>query len=266
MSVAEAPSQQLVVDAATLSRILALFAPNSGGPVAKQVDASLRSIDLLPGLVAWLSDHTGIYAIGIDEFTAHVPRHISDSLGAALRQYGSDKSTVHDYHKLYAKLVGGRRGDSLTIVEVGVGSTDPAILSNMGPTGVPGGSLRGFEAFFPRAAIIGADIDETILFQTERIACVWCDQTSEQGFAKIDGLLAGRRIDLLIDDGLHAVDANLRTLQFGLSRLAPGGVIVIEDIPERMAWLWKAVGAILAGTYRCVLLRCLNGMTFVCQG
>lgn len=263
---ANGPSQSLVIDAAILSRILGLFAPNSGGPAARQVDASLRSIDLLPGLLAWLTDHAGIHAISIDEFTAHAPRDVSDSLGAALRQCGSDKSTVHDYHKLYAKLLGERRGDSLTIVEVGIGSIDPAILSNMGPNGVPGGSLRGFEAVFPQAAIIGADIDETILFQTERIACVWCDQTSEDGFTKIDGLLAGRRIDLLIDDGLHALDANLRTLRYGLSRLATGGVIVIEDIPERMAWLWKAVGAILERTHRCFLLRCRNGMTFVCQG
>jgi len=45
------------------------------------------------------------------------------------------------------------------------------------------------------------------------------------------------RYDVIIDDGLHSVAANLNTLLFGLTVLNENGWIIIEDIfTHRICW------------------------------
>ena len=52
--------------------------------------------------------------------------------------------------------------------------------------------------------------------------------------------------DLVIDDGLHAPDANMAVLRLGLKIVKVGGWVVIEDIKPAAAPIWKIVGALIA--------------------
>ena len=251
------------MDTTILSRILSTYAPNSGGTQEQLIASSLDALDALPGLLSAFADRERIFETSIDEFSTHVPSQVVEEFGEVFLSYGSDKSTLHDYHKLYAALLHRSRHGIRRIVEIGVGTTDPCILSTMGVEGKPGASLRAFETLLPQSEVIGADIDEKILFQSGRIRCVFCDQTRANGFDALRNVLAGSTADLLIDDGLHAVHANLQTLLFGLDVVAPGGHVVIEDIPHRLGWFWKALAGLLQRRHDCTLLRCRSALAFV---
>lgn len=251
------------MDPAILSRILSTYAPNSAGTQDQLVASSLAALDALPSLLSAVADRERIFETSIDEFSRHVPAQAIEEFGEVFLAYGSDKSTLHDYHKLYAALLHRSRHDVRRVVEIGIGTNDPNLLSTMGVQGKPGASLRAFESLLPRSGVIGADIDEKILFRSGRIWCVSCDQTHLEGFNSLREALAGRPADLLIDDGLHAVHANLHTLLFGLDVVAPGGHVVIEDIPHHFGWFWKVLAGLLQRRHDCTLVRCRSALAFV---
>jgi len=253
------------MDTDTLSRIVSRFAPNSEGPEQELIHASLLSLDCLTENCEWLCDLAGSRATSIDEFSAEFPSTAKEELAVVFNRHGSDKSSFHDYHKLYSPLLSNKRSLPLTLVEIGLGTTNPQTMSNMGPAGTPGASLRAFAEYCPNAQIFGADIDRSTLFHEDRIQTAFCDQMAQGGFAELNALLAGRPVDLFIDDGLHVLKANLASLRYGLSILGPGGAIVIEDIPERMTWFWRLAQATLGRSFTCNLLRCLNGFVFLCH-
>ena len=62
-------------------------------------------------------------------------------------------------------------------MEVGLGSNNTELLSNMGSDGKPLASLRAWRDYFPNAQIYGADIDKDILTNEERIKTFFVDQT-----------------------------------------------------------------------------------------
>ena len=109
----------------------------------------------------------------------------------------------------------------------------------MGEGGIPGASLRSWKKYFPHANIVGCDIDSRILFTEERITTFQLDQTSKSSWDQLKHKLAGRSFNLIIDDGLHAPYANLRTIIEAVPLLRQGGWIVIEDVPDRSLVVWK---------------------------
>jgi hypothetical protein len=157
-------------------------------------------------------------------------------LGAHFNKYGSDKAYYHDYHRVYGPLLAANRNKPLRLLEVGLGSNNTNIASNMGPDRRPGASLRAFRDFLPNALVFGADIDRHSLFREERIETVFVDQTKPETFAEL--LRFGNDYDIVIDGGLHSPDANLATMSFALRALKPGGIFIIEDIPARSVPIW----------------------------
>jgi len=248
-----------------LNLALKTFAPNSGGPEQHLIEASLLSIVNLPIQMNWLNEAIGQLPIAQDEWCQDISAACSSELADIFKRYGSDKSSYHDYHKCYGKLLMDRRDAELTVVEIGIGSTNSAVMSNMGTGGMPGASLRAFEAYLPKATLIGADIDRSILFETERIQCVYCNQMEPDGFIDLERALSHRTIDLFIDDGLHALSANLNSLKFALDHTTKGSAIVIEDIHENVAPIWGVIASSLSHKFNCQLLSCLNGYVFVLQ-
>ena len=166
-------------------------------------------------------------------------------LAECLKRHGSDKATRHSYHKAYAGLLAGRRHEPLRILEIGIGTNDPAVPSSMGTTGRPGASLRAWREWGPRFEVFGADVDKNILFQDDRIRTFWVDQTDPKSFAELEALGHGS-FDLIIDDGLHRPDANLNTLAFAQKMLKPDGIFVVEDIVKWLAPFWLAQANVLA--------------------
>lgn len=176
-------------------------------------------------------------------------------LGNLYRQFGSDKSTGHDYHKIYANLFPNRERVE-TVFEIGIGSNNPKFVSHMGSkhSGV-GGSLRAHQKFFPHAQVFGFDIDRGSFIKDERISCEWVDQTDYESIKKIGGLAPSQGIDLIIDDGLHSINANVNSLAGLLPHLSQNGWMVVEDIDSRLNSLWSLVSTWLNQVgYRSYLL------------
>lgn len=148
-----------------------------------------------------------------------------------MTKYGSDKGCWHNYTTVYSVLFKGCRDHPLRVFELGLGTNDPQMASSMGANGKPGASLRGWRELFPQALVYGADIDRNTLFQEDRIKSFYCDQLDQ---ARIRDLwshpdLQGG-VDIVIEDGLHTLEANISFLQGSLEHLRPGGIYVIEDI------------------------------------
>lgn len=150
---------------------------------------------------------------------------------------GSDKGSEeicnswHNYTVVYNSLFNNKRNLPIRLFELGLGTNNVNIPSNMGKYGKPGASLYGWSEFFPNASIFGADIDTNILFETEKIKTYFCDQTNPHVIKYMWSEEHLREpFDIIIDDGLHTFEANVCFFENSLHKLANGGIYVIEDI------------------------------------
>jgi len=152
----------------------------------------------------------------------------------------SDKGSInitqswHNYTTLYYSLFKDLKYNPLRIFELGLGTNNMDVPSNMGSGGRPGASLYGWKEFFPNANIFGADIDSRILFNTDRISTFYCDQTKPeviQNMWNTPELTEG--FDIIIEDGLHTYSANVCFFENSIHKLKPSGYYVIEDIQFR---------------------------------
>jgi SAM-dependent methyltransferase len=250
--------------------VFPLYIPNSSGQYEPRAELTIQTINQIFPLLArfageWVRQSLVIKhpseVFGTDEHLA-----AAEDLGKIFNNFGSDKAVVHNYHYLYGPLL-AKREEVQNIFEVGLGTNNVDVVSNMGPRGRPGASLRAFKSFCPNAQVIGADIDNRVLFEEERISTFHVDQTD---LASVKGLVQEfekRQIkfDLIIDDGLHSPDANLNVLHCGLSVLKPGGWLVVEDIHKRAAEFWQVVAAMLPNEFSPYLFRSGNLLIFAVQ-
>lgn len=181
-------------------------------------------------------------------------------LGALLGKHGSDKTTKHNYHQIYGRILSKIRSSPDTrLLEIGLGTNNIDVLSNMGEKGKPGASLRAFRDFMPNARIYGADIDKRILFTEDRIKTFYVDQTKWSTFQDLEKSLSPEKFDVVIDDGFHMAHANLLTLKFGLGMIKPDGVVIIEDIAFRDVYMWELLSSYLEQNgYKSYIAKTLN--------
>lgn len=132
----------------------------------------------------------------------------------------------------------------------------------MGANGHPGASLRSFREFFPNAEIYGADVDKRILFSERKIKTFHVDQTDDATFLELDKSIPDD-FDLMIDDGLHSVNANIRSLLFFLRKIKVGGFAVVEDIGESALPLWELVGSMLDEKFESFIYTTSKSQVFV---
>lgn len=160
---------------------------------------------------------------------------------------GSDKSerpshgnlSGHNYTKFYYKLFSEIRNDELNFFELGMGTNNPNIESNMSVDGLPGASLVGWSEFFKNSKIYGADIDTDILFNTDKIKTFFCDQTNPQIIKQLwDQKQLDFDFDVIIEDGLHEFGANKTFLENSFHKLRKGGYFIIEDININETYNW----------------------------
>jgi hypothetical protein len=154
------------------------------------------------------------------------------TIAELFNKYGSDK-VKNEYTEMYELILDPQRDDPLRILEIGIGTVIPGVQSSMarfhGPGYRPGGSLRAFRDYCPRAEVLGLDIQPDTQFSEERIETGICDT--------IDGLAVARffayreeLFDVVIDDGFHAAHAQIATLVNFHAKVRWGGYYVIEDI------------------------------------
>lgn len=160
---------------------------------------------------------------------------------------GSDKGGGwHNYSVVYHTLFSELRDVEFLLFELGMGSTNTSIKSNMGADGHPGASLRAWSTYFPRARIFGADVDPDITggpYDSDRITTHWVDQTNPEAIRTLWKAFAGE-FEIIIDDGLHEAHANITFLENSYQKLSPTGVYIIEDIlpgdvPELHSYLQR---------------------------
>jgi hypothetical protein len=158
-----------------------------------------------------------------------------------MTNHGSDKGRGwHNYTTIYTALFGSLRKEPLRILELGIGTNNPRLVSTMGADGRPGASLRGWRELFPNALVYGADIDRDILFKEDRIETFFCDQLDSTAIHALWAQPVFRGgMDIIIDDGLHTFEGNVSFLESSLEYLKPGGVYIVEDILETAIVDWN---------------------------
>jgi hypothetical protein len=183
-------------------------------------------------------------------------------LGDILAKNKSDKSTTHNYHIMYSFIL-NKLGENINVLEIGLGTNNPVLVSSMGSGGRPGASLYAFSEYLPNANIYGADVDKDILFQSDRIKTCYVDQLEEKSFNNFSYKFGDVKYDLIIDDGLHSIGANFNTLLFALNHLNENGWIVIEDI--HIIDNWKSIDFILKSTnkYKTYIVKTKNSYIYV---
>lgn len=149
--------------------------------------------------------------------------------------YGSDKGNHHNYSTFYDYIFSPIKDEKMNVFEVGLGTNNVSIPSNMGAHGRPGASLRGWRDYFKNSMIYGADVDQGCLFEEERIKTYYTDQTNKEVIDQCwnQSELKGIEFDILIDDGLHEYNANRNFFTNSCHKLKKGGIYILEDISEQ---------------------------------
>lgn len=221
------------------------FAPSSAGNFRQIQGITKISINsTVPELELLWQDTHQTEPIPVVDASQFCTGEAANTAAAALRQlldrHGSDKARGHGYELVYGRILSASH-EVETVLEVGLGTNDPSVVSNMGRDGIPGASLRAFRDFLPNAEVFGADVDSEILFSEHRIQTFWCDQTDSDSMRTMLKNI-NRPLDLVVDDGLHCPFANLITLRHAMPLISNGGWIVIEDIAEEHLPIWKLAG------------------------
>ena len=160
-------------------------------------------------------------------------KHGTDKGGIDLSTHPCGRA-VHLYAVIYDLLFCQKRKQIKHLLECGIGSINPEVDGHMKVGGEykPGASLRMWQEYFPKAKIVGLDIDPGCLFSDERIETHQCDQTDPQSIKQFIDKFGDVQFDIIIDDGLHTNDANIIFFENTIDRLADDGVYIIEDVSE----------------------------------
>lgn len=247
-------------------KVFRIWAPASSGSYKARSSLTIQTICRFPEILRRFSELDGdfVQLETIEYFTAtQMGSKSSGRLNDLLNLHGSDKGNIHGYSFIYEAIL-KEPSKTKAILEIGLGTNNTDIVSNMGAFGVPGASLRAFRDFCGNARIFGADIDSRVLFSEERIDTFFVDQTDRASIAALGSILPAE-LDLVIDDGLHSPDANLEILIFALKRLKRKGWVVIEDISLDSIDLWIVISKLLPVSFEGHLIKANRHMLFAAQ-
>jgi len=243
------------------------FVAHGWGLYDIRAELTLKSINQTIAGLEKLCLHGDSLQVSMQSINAFRAASESESRAKYLQRlfvsHGSDKGNPHNYHLAYQRIIENPDGIE-KVFEIGLGTNNVDVVSTMGTDGKPGASLRAFKDYCPNAIIFGADFDRRVLFAEERIYTFFVDQTDPESFLPL-GREIGDNFDLMIDDGLHAPNANLHSLNFFLSRLKIGGWAVIEDITPASEAVWRLVASILPHRFQCHLIEASTSLLFLVQ-
>ena len=130
----------------------------------------------------------------------------------------TDKNSVHSYLPLYEDLLSKKRETATDVLELGI---------------CYGGSIKLWYDYFPNATIYGLDIIP--------ITKIWDELKGKERiklFSSFDGVnedivnksFGNKKFDIILDDGLHSLESQLKFLDIYLPLLKENGILIIEDI------------------------------------
>ena len=199
------------------------FLPGGSGDIDSINNNILFNIKNISNTLMLLADEKEIQDYKDLEYDAEMAMILRNSF----KKNGSDKH-LHSYEYIYAHIFSNYKVDKL--LEIGIGSQDESILSNMGNFGTPGGCLRTFsEILGEDSEIIGLEIDRKALFNEKNIKTYEFNQLEMEDIHKFSKTHKDY-FDLIIDDGLHSNISIINTIYMSLKILNKGGILVIEDL------------------------------------
>jgi hypothetical protein len=136
-----------------------------------------------------------------------------DSIG---QKHGTDKSAMapacHDYLRKYEFFLKEFKDSAFTLLELGV---------------FKGASLRTWAEYFPKARIVGVDIEPESTAHAENGIEVLTGDLSKNEFLQSLSALSPK---VVIDDASHWWPDQLRAFFTLYPPLAPGSIFIIEDL------------------------------------
>ncbi|MBB6627448.1 class I SAM-dependent methyltransferase [Nocardioides sp. KIGAM211] len=135
------------------------------------------------------------------------------------QHFGTDKHGLHFYTQHYQAHLKHLRRRRFTLLEIGVGGYQRG--------GKGGASLRMWKHFFPRAEIVGLDIEDKSFVDARRITTVRGSQVDEELLVRL--VDEHGPLTVVIDDGSHRPEHIRETFRILFPLLADDGIYAIED-------------------------------------
>jgi hypothetical protein len=155
--------------------------------------------------------------------------YLSMDLTELAQEFGSDKWGVHRYTPHYQRHFAHLRDREMLVLELGIGGY---AREQQG-----GASLRMWKWFFPRAQVVGVDIQDKSFVNEPRIRAFEGSQVDRKLMRRIVRRFGNPTI--VIDDGSHRPPHVIKSFQILFPMLADGGLYVIEDIQTSYWPDWK---------------------------
>ncbi len=168
-------------------------------------------------------------------------------LSRIFHAHGSDRALGwHNYGHVYTYILGQMARPPRRILELsqGAGAAAPALAR---------GSLRGWREAYPAAELIAAGPAAPGLMADAGVEAHLVDQADPDSVAALFAALAGRPLDLVVDDGMHTLAVSSGFLSAAYPHLAKHGLHIIEDVPNRDIPGWAIF--LQAAGYSAVLVR-----------
>jgi hypothetical protein len=153
----------------------------------------------------------------------------SMTLTELAQEFGSDKWGLHRYTPHYERHFAHLRDREMLVIELGIGGY---ARERQG-----GASLRMWKWFFPRARVVGVDIEDKSFVDEPRITSVQGSQTDRRLMRRIVKRFGTPTI--VIDDGSHLPPHVIKSFQILFPMLEDGGLYVIEDVQTSYWPAWK---------------------------
>lgn len=157
----------------------------------------------------------------------------------SFEKYGTDK-IESGYNKVYDELFSEFQLKKFNFLEIGIGTITTIPLPNMNhiPSSMrrwkeihenylPGASLKSFRDYFENAEIYGVDIQPDCMIEEERIKTFLFDSTDKK---LCDNNFLDLNFDIIIDDGDHLPQNQIKTFENLYHRVNEGGYYIIEDV------------------------------------
>ena len=175
------------------------------------------------------------------------------SLSELAQEFGSDKWGVHRYTPHYEHHFSPLRHEAIMVLELGIGGYARA--------GQGGASLKMWKWFFPRAQIVGVDIEDKSFVDRHRITSYLGSQTDRALMERI--VRDHGAPTIVIDDGSHRPQDVIDSFQLLFPMLADDGLYVIEDIQTSYWPQWGgSVDPDDPSTSMALVRRLLDGLNY----
>lgn len=122
--------------------------------------------------------------------------------------YGTAK-VPHGYMPIYEKYFEPIRHNSITLLEIGVAT---------------GASIKTWSQYFTMASIIG--VDKHLIYNSDECALIEGDASSIETIS----VLKSVKYNIIIDDGSHIAQEQLKSFEGLWDSVLPGGYYIIEDL------------------------------------